>query len=392
MFSFSTANRVVFGRGVITSLVSELGATCKRRGVSETGLRVLVVTGGGEARAARALEYLGPLAERALPVRVSGEPSTRVVTEAVSVARAHGVNAVIGIGGGSAIDAGKAIAALLANQGDPFDYLEVVGKGLPLLQRSAPFLAVPTTAGTGAEVTKNAVLASEEHRVKVSLRSDYMLPDVALVDPELTYSVPAEVTAATGLDAITQVLEPYVSCQANPLTDALCLAGLERGARSVLRAYRDGQDADAREDMALTSLFGGLALANSKLGAVHGFAGPLGGSLGAAHGALCARLLPAVVRVNLAALRQRCPDSPALARYQRVAQMLTGASTAPPEAVAEWAETVCEELQIPRLGPMGLEESGIDVACANAARASSMQGNPVVLTQSELRAILEQAL
>ncbi len=236
----------------------------------------------------------------------------------------HEADLVVGMGGGSVIDAAKAIAALLTNPGDPLDYLEVIGRGLPLANACAPMMAIPTTAGTGAEVTRNAVLASPAHRVKVSLRSASMLPDVAIVDPELTLSMPPAVTAATGLDALTQCLEPFVSHLATPLTDGFCREGLARAARSLRRAYHHGSDVAARRDMALASLCGGLALANAKLGAVHGFAGPIGGMFDAPHGAVCARLLPLVMTANVRALEERSPNSPALVRYAEVAKIVTG--------------------------------------------------------------------
>lgn len=210
---------------------------------------------------------------------------------------------VIGLGGGSVLDAGKAIAALVTNLGNVFDYLEVIGKGQPLVNAPLPFIAIPTTAGTGTEVTRNAVLGSPAHGVKVSLRSPMMLPSLAIVDPELTYGLPPEITASSGLDALTQLIEPFVSVKANPMTDAICREGIRHAAKSLRTVYHNGADASAREGMSLASLFGGLALANAALGAVHGFAGPLGGMLNAPHGAICAKLLPLVMEVNIKVLR-----------------------------------------------------------------------------------------
>ena len=245
-----------------------------------------------------------------------------MVNRAAETALSAGCDLVISIGGGSVIDCGKATAALIPNEGDALDYLEVIGKGQKLQVAPLPFIALPTTAGTGAEVTKNAVLASYEHRVKVSLRDNRMLADIALVDPLLTHSMPPSVTASTGMDALAQVLEPYVSCQANPLTDALCVEGLRRAGRSLRRVYAEPDNAAARTDMALTSLLGGLALANAKLGAVHGFAGVLGGMYNAPHGAICATLLPPVIRANIKALAERQPDNPTLRRYEYAAQFI----------------------------------------------------------------------
>jgi alcohol dehydrogenase class IV len=241
-------------------------------------------------------------------------------------------------------------------------------------------------------VTRNAVLASPEHRLKVSLRSLLMLPRVALLDPELTLSVPPAVTASTGLDALTQVLEPFVSRRANPLTDALCRDALGRAARSLRRAYDDGRDLDAREDMALVSLYGGMALANAGLGAVHGFAGPLGGLLGAPHGALCARLLPGVIAANVRALRERAPDSPVLERYAEVARILTGRPDATAEEGAAWAQDLCKALSVPGLAAHGLSLGDLEATVSQSRKASSMRGNPIELTDHELHRILEEAL
>ena len=252
-----------------------------------------------------------------MPFAVPGEPTVGLVQAAVQTARAAGCDCVIAIGGGSTLDTGKAAGALLANPGDLLDYLEVVGKNQPLLRPGLPVIAIPTTAGTGAEVTKNAVLGVPEQKFKVSLRGAYLLPRVALVDPELTFSLPPAVTASTGLDALTQVIEPYVSKRANPLVDLWCREGIARAGRSLRRAYSEGSDPAAREDMAYTSLLGGLSLANAGLGAVHGFASPLGGEFNAPHGAICAALLAPAMKVNVRALGERAPAHPALERYRR---------------------------------------------------------------------------
>ena len=288
-FQFATATEIVFGRGAFEGLAAR---------VASLGTRALVVTGSAPARTG-ILHRLQEVGVEATPFPITAEPTTAVASDGTARAREAGCTVVVGVGGGSVLDGAKAIAALLANGGEPLDYLEVIGAGRKVEKPSVPFLAVPTTSGTGSEVTRNAVLASPEHRVKVSLRSVLMLPRLALLDPELTVTVPPDVTASTGLDALTQVLEPFVSSRANPLTDAVCRDGLTRAARSLRRVYDDGADIDAREDMALVSLYGGMALANAGLGAVHGFAGPLGGMLGAPHGALCARLLPGVITANI---------------------------------------------------------------------------------------------
>ena len=274
--------------------------------------------------------------------------------EAVCKAREASCQLVVAIGGGSALDAGKAVAALLTNPGDPLDYLEVIGQARPLQHPSAPLVALPTTAGTGSEVTRNAVLLSREHKVKASMRSPFMLPAVAIIDPELTYDLPAAVTASTGLDALTQVIEPYVSLRANPMTDALCREGMTRAARSLRRACEDGKNASAREDMCVASLMGGLALANAGLGAVHGFAAALGGMFSAPHGALCARLLGPVIDANLVALRQREPDSPLIARFEDMSHILTGDRSAGAKDAAAWVCELADALGVPRLGSYGI--------------------------------------
>jgi alcohol dehydrogenase class IV len=268
----------------------------------------------------------------------------------------------------------------------------VIGAGKPIVQPAAPHIAIPTTAGTGAEVTRNAVLESPEHRVKVSLRSPLMLPRVALVDPELTRRLPPALTASTGLDALTQLIEPYVSVAANPLTDALCLEGLKRAGRALRQAYEHGDDAAAREDMALASLFGGLALANAKLGAVHGFAGVLGGMFHAPHGAICACLLPHVMAANGRALQERQPDSPALSRYAEIARVLTGNPQAGAGDGIAWVQALVAALQVPPLSAYGVTRQAVPAVVEQTALASSTKGNPVELTPDELAAILTRAL
>lgn len=382
-FEFATATRIIFGAGTLR----EVGGLAV-----EMGHRALVVTG-------RAVERAGPLLDRlsgegigVAVFPVEGEPTTEVARQGTEWAREVACDLVVGFGGGSALDTGKAIAALLTNGGDPLDYLEVIGKGKPLTLPPAPYIAIPTTAGTGAEVTRNAVLAAPEHRVKVSLRSALMLPRLALVDPELTYSLPPEVTASTGLDALTQVMEPFVSNKANPLTDALCREGMGRAARSLRRAYEQGDDPAAREDMAVVSLCGGLALANAKLGAVHGFAGPLGGVYPGPHGAVCARLLPYVMQVNVRALHTRAPESPALRRYDEIAKILTGNREATADDGVAWVQELCDALKVPPLAAYGLTREGFPGLIEKAVVASSMQGNPIELNPEEMEEILEKAL
>jgi len=284
----------------------------------------------------------------------------------------------------------------MTNAGEITDYLEVVGKGQALTQPSAPYIAIPTTAGTGSEVTRNAVIGVTEQRVKVSLRSPFMLARLAIVDPELTYSSPPEITATSGLDALTQLIEPFLSNASNPMTDAICREGLQRVARSLRCAYENGADAAAREDMSVAALFGGMALANAKLGAVHGFAGPIGGMFPAPHGAICARLLPLVMETNLRAIqgaRHGVPlQAPILGRFAEVAQILTSDPSARAEDGIQWLHELCTALKIPSLATYGIKESDFSAVVLQARKASSMKGNPIELTDSELTQIMERAL
>lgn len=379
-FEFATAGRVVFGRGS----ARQLPERCH-----EHGRRVLVVTGAHPERQAPLLARLEAAGLDCVRCAVAGEPTVDDARQGAALARASGAQMVLGLGGGSAIDAAKAVAALARQPADLLEYLEVVGRGRPLDAPPLPILAVPTTAGTGAEVTRNAVLASPEHGFKASLRHASMLPALALVDPELARDCPPAVTAASGMDALTQCLEAFVSCRAQPLTDALCAEGIRRAARALETAVRDGGDLDAREDLALAALFSGMALANAGLGAVHGFAAPLGGRFQAAHGAVCAALLAPVWQANLAALRRT--GAPGLAKFEQAAALLTGDAAAPAEAALPWLQALTRRLAIPGLRACGLAEADFDEVARLAAQASSMKGNPVALTPAELAGILRAA-
>ncbi len=382
-FEFATAGRIVFGPGTL----ADVGRLAR-----ELGRHALVVTGRDPRRAARLLELLATAKIATTSFTITHEPSTDDIGRGITQARAAGCDCVIGLGGGSALDAAKAIAALLTNGGELLDYLEVIGRAQPLSGPGMPCIAIPTTAGTGAEVTRNAVLFSPPHHVKVSLRSSSLLPRIALVDPELTYDLPPAITARTGLDALTQLIEPYTSCRAQPFTDALCVDGLRRAARSLRRAFDDGQDAAAREDMALASLFGGLALANAGLGAVHGFAGPIGGMFPAPHGAICAALLPPVMAANLHALRARAPGNDALRRYDDVARLLTGTNDATADDGVRWIESLVAHFRIRPLSAFGVTRTDFSAIVSAAAHASSMQANPIRLANEELEEVLQRAV
>jgi alcohol dehydrogenase class IV len=382
-FEFATARRIIFGSGTSEDFGTLL---------TEFGKRALVVRGSDPARTRSLLAGIEVAKIDYSCFEVRGEPTVEQVAEGVSQARQAEAKLVIGIGGGSVIDSAKAIAGLATNSGAILDYLEVIGKGKQLSVPGLPCVAIPTTSGTGAEVTRNSVLASPEHKVKVSLRSPYLLPGLAIVDPKLTLDLPPSVTASTGLDALTQVIEPYVSIRANPVTDGFCIEGMRRVGRSLQRAFEQGQDLQAREDMALASLFGGLSLANAGLGAVHGFAAPIGGMFHAPHGAVCAALLPHVMEVNLGALRARFAEGEALRRYNSVAAILTGSEKAIAADGIHWVSELCKALQIPGLRTYGISEVDIPELVEKAAKASSMKANPIVLTRDELTEALQAAL
>jgi alcohol dehydrogenase class IV len=382
-FEFATAGKVLFGTGSLNQI-----GDCAR----PLGSRVLLVTGRTSARADRARSLLESAGLDVVQFSVAGEPTVDEVAVCVEKALRERCDLVVGFGGGSAMDTAKAVAVLMANGGVPLDYLEVVGRGQPITRPGVPCIAVPTTAGSGAEVTRNSVLAVPSHKVKASLRSQFLLPRVAIVDPELTRELPPHVTAATGLDTLTQLIEPYVCTRANPFTDGFCVTGLRLAARSLRRAWENGQDISARQDMSLASLCGGIALANAGLGAVHGFAAPIGGAFPAPHGSVCAALLPAVMEVNLRVLRSKLPDSPAIGRYQQIAEILTGRAGAAPEDGIAWVRDLRTVLCLPGLSVHGVTEADVPGLVAKAARASSMKANPAPLSQAELQEILVNSL
>jgi alcohol dehydrogenase class IV len=381
-FEFATATRIIFGAGK----VQEAGRLAKA-----FGSRALIVLGKSARAIQRAEPLLSALTDSGVDYAtfsVAGEPTVDVVGTGVDRAKQERVGFVISFGGGSVIDTGKAISALMTNGGDVLEYLEVIGCGKPLTKQAAPFIAIPTTAGTGAEVTRNTVLGSPEHRVKVSLRGAVMLPCVALVDPELTHDLPPALTASTGLDALTQLIEAFLSLRANPMTDAICREGLRRVAGSLRRAYEHGDDAAARKDMSLAALFSGMALANAGLGAVHGFAAPIGGMFDAPHGAACAAVLPFAFSVNkraVAAIANRGGEEGRAfqARLQRFEDV--------EQTIGDLGQ-LCAELKIPRLSSYGVTEGDFEAIAEKAAASNSMKSNPVVLSANELREILAAAL
>lgn len=379
LWSFATAGEIRFGPGAARGAVAAARAA---------GGRALVVTGAEPGRAGWLCDALAAEGVAVETLAVAGEPDLGLIEAAVAQARGFAPDAVIGIGGGSALDAAKAVAGLMREPGTVLDHLEVVGRGLPLTAQPPCLIAIPTTAGTGAEVTRNAVIGVPAHGRKVSLRDARLLPRLALVDPDLTLGLPRGVTAATGLDALTQVIEPWLSPYASPMTDALCHDAIPRGLAALPRVLEAPGDRAARAEMAWVSLCGGLALANAKLGAVHGLAGVIGGRTGAAHGAICGRLLPRVLAANAAALALRAAQSPALARLDELRRMIAAALGGGEGGAFGTLERLVDAAGVPGVAALGIAPDAV-AGIAEAARvSSSMAGNPVALTGDELAAIL----
>lgn len=391
-FEFFGVGRIVFGRGQVARL-GELAAPF--------GRAALLAYNGDEPGRGGPVDRVSALLDaqgiRTTHVRQRGEPTVDDIDGALEIARAAACDLVIGLGGGSAIDAAKAVAGLLANGGAALDYMEVIGKGRKITTPATPWIAIPTTAGTGAEATRNAVIGDPAGKFKASIRSELLLPRVALVDPELGAGVPPAVTASSGMDALCQLIESYTSIGANAMTDALALQGIPLAARSLRRAYADGGDLDAREEMAMAALLSGIALTNAGLGAVHGFAAPLGANFPVPHGTVCAALLPHVIRANVRALREQRGRHETLARYAMVGRLMRagprriGDAAAIDHLVAETA-ALARDLNIPSLGRFGLTPAVIPEMVALARKSSSMRYNPVVLSEASLAHILGGAI
>lgn len=387
-FDFRIASRIIFGSGSI----EKVGALA-----ASFGKRALLIAGAPKGITEIVQVRLEEAGLVTSQIRVTEEPSVESIYHAVQVGHEAEVDLVIGVGGGSAMDTGKAVSVLMTNKGDILNYLEVVGKGQALQNPGLPIIAVPTTAGTGSEVTSNAVIGvgvnnQRSDKVKVSLRSSFMSPRLAVIDPQLTIDLSPTITAFSGLDALTQLIEPFVSKRANYMTDLLCREGIRLIALSLRKAFHHGDDLSAREDMSLASLLSGIALANAKLGAVHGFAAPIGGKYQAPHGAICARLLPIVMESNWHALTDRQPGDLALDRYREIAKILRGDINAEFEDGLSWVKEICQEFAIPPLSHYGLRREDFSELILQAEQASSMQGNPIQLTRDELHNILTLAM
>jgi alcohol dehydrogenase len=383
-FSIARLPRIEFGAGAIRKLPDIAGAY---------GKRLLLVTGTRSFAESHAGAWLfGELKKRGYSweqLKVGGEPSPAFVDEAVARLRDGSFDSVIGIGGGSALDAAKAIAGLLRPGNSIMDHLEGVGPELPYLGPATPFISVPTTAGTGSEATKNAVL-SKEGEYKKSFRDDALVAEWAIVDPDLLATCPPELIAADGMDAFTQLLESFVSTRANPMTDALARSGIMAIKDSLLSLYRE-QSAAAREKMAYASLVSGICLAQTGLGSVHGLAAPLGAFFPIPHGVACGTLVATATAANIAALKARDPDSPALPKYAEIGRRFAMQKGLNGDDARAWLVDTLREwetgLALPRLSKWRVTPADFPRIVANS-RGSSMKTNPVVLTDDEIAAIL----
>jgi alcohol dehydrogenase class IV len=390
-FEFGTTPFIVFGPGSL----GRLGEQAAR-----FGRRAWLVTGAAALERAgvlgRAEQWLAEAGVSAVRQVVTAEPDTALVDRGRRDAVASGCDLVIGMGGGSVLDAAKSVACLMANGGEAIDYLEVVGRGAKIGKPSVPLIAVPTTAGTGSEATRNSVLADPATGTKASLRHEYLLPRVALLDPTLTHSLPREVTARSGLDALIQLIEPYVSRREHPMIDVLALEGIRRASRALPRAWADADDAAARADMMLAALWSGMALAHCGLGAAHGFAGPLGGSFPIPHGTACAATMPHVMAANLSVAGRDPGGTETIRRYANVARAMGLAGETDDLSTARRGAArmreLCSELGIPGLRAFGVTPEVIPDLVTRAKRTSSMKANPVDLSEEDLAGILEQAL
>ena len=391
-FTISRLPRIVFGAGSIRQLPGF---------AAPFGKRALLVTGVSSFENSRfSRPFLDDLKKQAFSwehIRVEGEPSPQLVDEQVRSLKGAGISVVIGIGGGSALDAAKAIAGLLIPGNSVMDHLEGVGPELPYSGPSVPFLAVPTTAGTGTEATKNAVLSQHgPNGFKKSFRHELLVPQYAIVDPNLLSTCPSSLIAADGMDALTQLIESFVSLNANPFTDSLAIDAIQKVWQNLPVLFEtEGRDPTAQASMAYGALISGVTLAQAGLGAVHGLASPLGAFFPIPHGVVCGTLLGASTAMNIRALRARSSQSPALAKYARLGRIF---SPKPDLELADaWDAVVqgllerTQQLGLPGLGKFGVAEADLEMVIAKC-RAGSMKTNPITLLDEELIEILKSRL
>lgn len=381
-FDFATSSQILFGAGAVKELSDLLNKFSKR---------IMVIHTRNRHHLEEIEAILRECNKTYIFFKVMGEPTIHLVSDAVTIARDFQCDLIITIGGGSVIDCGKATAALVTNPGEITDYLEVVGLGKPILSKPLPLIALPTTSGTGSEVTKNAVLGVPQTRIKVSMRHNWLIPPIAIIDPELTYSMPPQITAFTGMDALTQVIEPFISKKANCMTDLFSKEAIKLASKNLLLAYKDGMNIDARTKMSFVSLMGGFCLANAGLGAVHGLAGPIGGMYDCHHGAICASLLPSVLETNISALRSRDAKNPIIDRFEEIGKLITGSNDANDEDGLNYIKRLCIELKIPRLSQLGILREDFQLIAEKSISSSSMKGNPIKLYQEEIIKILENS-
>ncbi|MDC5821406.1 iron-containing alcohol dehydrogenase [Vibrio europaeus] len=379
MFQFMTSTRIIFGEGALQSSLSV---------INQYGYSVLLVTGKNTDRASAILHYIKQQNMRYQHVAISGEPNITMIEETALVGRKFKPDMVIAIGGGSVLDMGKALAAVIPNQGDVYDYVEVVGRNVPLKSTPIPFIAIPTTASTGSEVTRNAVLRSGQDQVKVSLRSPDMLADVAIIDPTLTYGTDKLTSGRGAMDAFTHLMEAYVCGDPNPLTDMICEEGLRRLSQSILPACLQ-DDYKARANLSFAAMLGGMAITNAKLGAAHGLASALGGKLDAPHSVITGRLAPFVMTENIKAAKQ-AGRGDVLYRYSKVAQILTGRVNACRDDAILWVNMMLEKLALPKLDSFGICTTSFEEVADDALKSVAIKGNPLPLTKERLTYILRQ--
>ncbi|MBF9000047.1 MULTISPECIES: iron-containing alcohol dehydrogenase [Vibrio] len=379
MFQFMSPTRIIFGEGCFVQSLPL---------IRQYGYNILLVSGHDLTRCAPLVDDFKQQKKRYQHVSVSSEPNITMIEETAALGRKFHPDVVVAIGGGSVMDTGKALAAIIPNQGSVYDYVEVIGRNVPLKAKPLPFIAIPTTASSGAEVTKKAVLRSGQDRIKVSLRSNDMIASLAIVDPALTYGTERCLSGRGVMEAFANLMEVFVCSAPNLLTDMVCKEGLEKIAISGLKACLH-DNKGARSDVSFAAMLGGVALNNGQLGAAHGLAAALGGKLEAPHSVITSRLAPFVMHENIVmAARQRRHDI--LARYKALAEILTGRRHVNVEDGVLWVNMMLDQLDIPPLDSFGICQTSFEKVTQDALRSHSIKGNPMPLTSERLMYVLNQ--